>query len=102
MGSWVAINGVWAELPLLVAKSPEGWNLPTYLVLIIQAANIGPIVFTIMRQCRKDVASLRYTAYIILFVGFVAAILLSQFWEKEVKIGSKQSSLPLLFLSFIF
>ena len=36
MGSWIAINGVMAELPLLVAKLPEGWNLPTYLVLIIQ------------------------------------------------------------------
>ena len=36
MGSWVAINGVWAELPLLVSQAPEGWNLPTYLVLIIQ------------------------------------------------------------------
>ena len=36
MGSWVAINGVWAELPLLVSKAPEGWNLPTYLVLMIQ------------------------------------------------------------------
>ena len=38
MGSWVAINGVWAELPLLVSKLPEGWNLPTYLVLIIQVS----------------------------------------------------------------
>ena len=39
MGSWVAINGVWAELPLLVAESSEGWNLPTYLVLIIQVSS---------------------------------------------------------------
>ena len=39
MGSWVAINGVWAELPLLVGSLPEGWNLPTYLVLIIQVIN---------------------------------------------------------------
>ena len=38
MGSWVAINGVMAELPLLVAKLPEGWDLPIYLVLIIQVS----------------------------------------------------------------
>lgn len=38
MGSWVAINGVWAELPLLTSQLPEGWNLPTYLVLIIQVS----------------------------------------------------------------
>eukprot|EP00116_Pleurobrachia_bachei_P018180 sb/3478442/ len=36
MGSWVAINGVWAELPILVSTLPEHWNLPTYLVLIVQ------------------------------------------------------------------
>lgn len=102
MGSWIAINGVWAELPLLVSKLPEKWDLPTYLVLIIQVANIGPIIFTIMRQYKRDLASLRYTAYLILLIGFAAAILLSQLWDKEVKIGSKQSSLPLLFLSFLF
>ena len=55
-----------------------------------------------MRQYKKDMASLRYTAYIILLLGFVAAILLSQFWDKEVEMNSKKSSLPLLFLSFIF
>ena len=44
MGSWIAINGVWAELPLLVSKLPEKWDLPTYLVLIIQ---VGFDVFVI-------------------------------------------------------
>jgi hypothetical protein len=36
MGSWIAINGIMAELPVLVSKLPEGWDLPTYFVLIIQ------------------------------------------------------------------
>ena len=67
-----------------------------------QVANIGPILFTIMRHYKRSFASLKYTAYNILLLGFVAAILLSQFWDKVVEIGSKKSSLALLFLSFIF
>lgn len=36
IGAWVAINGLWVELPLLVDQLPEGWNLPSYLSVIIQ------------------------------------------------------------------
>lgn len=36
IGAWVAINGLWVELPLLVLQLPEGWNLPSYLSVIIQ------------------------------------------------------------------
>ncbi len=36
ISSWVAINGLWMELPLLVNVLPEGWNLPAYLSIIIQ------------------------------------------------------------------
>lgn len=36
IGAWVAINGMWVELPLLVTYLPEGWNLPSYLSVIIQ------------------------------------------------------------------
>uniref|UniRef100_A0A8C6XZ72 Riboflavin transporter n=1 Tax=Naja naja TaxID=35670 RepID=A0A8C6XZ72_NAJNA len=46
-GSWVAINGVWVELPLIVPHLPEGWLLPTYLTVIIQLANLGPLAFTL-------------------------------------------------------
>lgn len=36
LSSWVAVNGLWMELPLLVPFLPEGWNLPAYLSIIIQ------------------------------------------------------------------
>ena len=31
MASWIDINGVWVELPLLVPRLPEGWGLPSYM-----------------------------------------------------------------------
>lgn len=40
--SWLAINGVYAELPLLVDRLPEKWAVNSALTLAIQAGNIGP------------------------------------------------------------
>ena len=36
MSSWIDINGIFTELPLMVFVLPEGWDLPSYFVLIIQ------------------------------------------------------------------
>ena len=55
-----------------------------------------------MRHVQKRIASLKYTAYSILLLGFVAAILLTQLWDREIEIRGKQSSFPFLFLSFVF
>ena len=40
LSSWIAINGLWMELPLLVNSLPEGWNLPAYLSIIIQVGYV--------------------------------------------------------------
>ena len=50
ISSWIDINGVWVELPLLVAELPEAWDLPSYLVIIIQVANIGPLIYTVAKK----------------------------------------------------
>lgn len=41
IGAWISVNGLWVELPLLVAGLPEGWALPSYMSIVIQIANIG-------------------------------------------------------------
>ena len=48
-GAWIAVNGIWVELPIIVKALPESWNLPSYLTLITQAGNIGPIAITLMQ-----------------------------------------------------
>jgi riboflavin transporter 2 len=46
IGAWVGVNGIYVQLPLLVNSAPEGWNLPAYMVMIVQFANLGPILYT--------------------------------------------------------
>ncbi|BHF70224.1 hypothetical protein SprV_0301327400 [Sparganum proliferum] len=94
ISSWVAINGLWMELPLLVNVLPERWNLPAYLSIIIQIANFGPLLYVVLtRICRafNRRASGRWMQliqpperlanYTILLFGFLASVLLTQFWS---------------------
>lgn len=44
MSTWIGVNGIFIELPLLVNIAPEGWNLPAYIVIVAQSANVGQIL----------------------------------------------------------
>ena len=49
ISSWIQINGLWVETPILVQRLPEAWKLAAYIVVITQLANIGPIIYTILK-----------------------------------------------------
>ncbi|XP_033117288.1 solute carrier family 52, riboflavin transporter, member 3-B-like [Anneissia japonica] len=82
-GSWVAINGLWVELPLLVQLGiPEGYQLASYLTIIIQIANIGPLLFVIISYLTPKHVRLEVpTIYIIVSIGITACVLLIFFWD---------------------
>lgn len=101
MGSWVAINGMWVELPLIVSDIPEGWFLPSYLTVLIQMANIGPLFITLMHRFRPGVLDERPVIYCIVGLGIVATFLLAFFWRHTVTIAGSLHSVPLLVLSFL-
>ncbi|XP_023186015.1 riboflavin transporter 2-like isoform X1 [Xiphophorus maculatus] len=102
MGSWVAINGMWVELPLVVQeKAPEGWLLPSYLTVLIQMANVGPLFITLMHRFRPGALDERPVIYSIVGLGIVATFLLAFFWRHTVMIAGSLRSVPLLVLSFL-
>ena len=49
IGSWVAVNGVWAEVSVLVLTLPECEKVPAALVVVIQLANVGTLLYTVVR-----------------------------------------------------
>lgn len=101
IGSWVAINGMWVELPLIVNAIPEGWYLPSYLTIIIQMANIGPLFITLMHRFRPGVLDERPVIYTIVTVGVVATLLLAFLWNLKVTFADGEHSVALLSLSFL-
>ena len=100
MSSWIAINGLWTELPLLVDALPESWTLPSYLVLIIQIANIGPILYTLANRLSPNKVKEWPVIYIIISIGMVACFLLIFFWDDTVFLRGKERSTPFFILTF--
>lgn len=93
LGSWVAVNGMWVELPLIVNFLPEGWDLPSYLTVIIQLANIGPILVTLVHKLYPGRLRESLVIYAVLTIGILASILLTVFWNKTtVFLGQPRST----------
>lgn len=99
LGAWVSVNGLWVELPLLVADLPEGWNLPSYLSVIIQIANVGPIAYSLLRSFYPDQRPAP-VVYGVLAMGCAASLLLSLFWQKTSWVFGANHSTALL--TFVF
>lgn len=100
MGSWVSINGLWVELPLIVPQIPEGWYLPSYLSVLIQMANVGPLFITLMHRFRPGVLNETVVIYVIISLGVVASFLLAFFWKETLVVAGVPRSVALLLLTF--
>ena len=101
IGSWVAINGLWVELPVMVPHLNEGWTLPSYLSVIIQLANIGPLIVTICNVCAPGKLKEKPVVFVILAIGAASCFLLAFFWKKSSYIAGAERSTALLVLQFM-
>lgn len=99
-GAWVAINGVWVELPLLVSEAPEGWLLPSYLTVIIQLANGGPLAVTLLHRFLPGWLHEVGLIYALIALGSLACLLLAFFWRETSMVGGSPHSTALLCLIF--
>ncbi|XP_056278309.1 solute carrier family 52, riboflavin transporter, member 3-A [Pseudoliparis swirei] len=100
LGSWVAVNGVWVELPLIVNTLPEGWELPSYLTVIIQLANLGPLLVTLMHKLYPGRLKERAVIYCILSIGVLSCILLAFFWDKTTIVAGASRSTAFFIITF--
>jgi len=100
ISSWISINGLWVELPLLVQNLPEGWALPSYLSIIVQIANIGPITYGLMRSCMKTPPSQNRSITLLLFVGCGASLALALGWDFKSVIDGEMRSTGLFICVF--
>ncbi|NXI61425.1 S52A3 protein, partial [Anseranas semipalmata] len=99
-GSWVAVNGLWVELPLLVTVLPEQWDLPSYITIIIQMANVGPLFVTLMHRFWPGLLKEVAVIYVVVSVGVVACLLLAFLWNYTSLIAGTPHSTAFLILTF--
>ncbi|XP_010888901.1 solute carrier family 52, riboflavin transporter, member 3-A [Esox lucius] len=100
LGSWVAVNGLWVELPLIVNILPEGWDLPSYMTVIIQLANLGPLFVTVMHKLRPSRMRESAVIYGVLSIGILACVLLAFFWDETTMLVGAFRSTAFFILTF--
>lgn len=100
LGSWVAVNGLWVELPLMVNTLPEGWELPSYLTVIIQLANLGPLLVTLVHQVSPGRLKEPAIIYPILSIGVLACVLLAFFWDQTTVLAGGRRSTAFFIITF--
>lgn len=100
LGSWVAVNGLWVELPLIVNTLPEGWELPSYLTVIIQLANLGPLLVTLMHKLCPGRLKEHVVIYPILSIGILSCILLAFFWDRTTIVHGASHSTAFFIITF--
>lgn len=99
LGTWLAVNGLYVQLPLLVERLPEGWALPSSMVLAIQLANVGILVYALLKRLlprSSDAACI----YGLLSVGTLALVLNAFLYERTSVIGGTERSVAYLSLTF--
>ncbi len=104
VGSWVAVNGLWAEISILTRTLPECNCLPAVLVVVIQLANIGPLLYTLTNLYvqkrgysvyRLEVA----VVFVLVVVGLLSCVALAVFWDRVTLIGGSEHSVSLIVIS---
>lgn len=100
MGSWVAVNGLWVELPLLVAQLPEGWYLPSYLTVTIQLANVSPLLVALLHRFRPGCLPEVPVIFAVLGLGTAACTLSAFLWNVTSWVRGGYRSIAFLVLTF--
>nr|XP_046272848.1 solute carrier family 52, riboflavin transporter, member 2-like [Scatophagus argus] len=101
MGSWISVNSLWVELPVVVSVLPEGWNLPAYLSVLIAFGNLGPIAVTITHHCAPGRLNERLVIHCIQLLAVLSSALLAAFWSYTVAVAGEERSLAFFLLTFV-
>ena len=107
IGSWIAVNGVWSEISILTLTLPECYKLAAILVVAIQIANVGPLLYTIAKyifqRCGWDSKQIhleRVAVTLIVAIGVAACVLLAVFWDRTAVLRGSVQSVALIVLTF--
>ncbi|XP_067144115.1 solute carrier family 52, riboflavin transporter, member 3-A-like isoform X1 [Centruroides vittatus] len=96
IGSWIAMTGLWVELPVLTPKLPEGWSLASRLALVLQFANVSCIIYGIGKRYWPRYFNEVTGTHAQMLIGALSCILLIPFWHMTVY----NHSISLFILSF--
>lgn len=102
ISAWVGVTGIFLQLPQIVQTAPEGWNLPSYIVILAQSGNIASFIYIIYVKWSTAKIDDAYFIYITLGIGCLAAILMALFYRNTNVIDGQERSIPLFIFTGMF
>lgn len=102
ISAWIGVNSIFNQLPLIVPSAPEGWQLPSYIVVTIQLANIGSFGYVLYQKFSRRKIDDGFLIYGTMAIGCAAAIGMSFFYQETVEIAGVQHSVALLVFTLMF
>eukprot|EP01135_Chromosphaera_perkinsii_P008005 Nk52_evm77s1073 gene=Nk52_evmTU77s1073 len=106
--NWLFVNAVYVQMPLLGPAVPESWDIASHMSLAIQAGNIFPLTYLLLRwACRRvekinnygvveRTISARLTVVFILVVNVALAAILALYWNQTMDINGTEVSVFLI------
>ncbi|KAL7077546.1 hypothetical protein ACQ4LE_003303 [Meloidogyne hapla] len=98
--TWLTINAIWVELSLYTSRLPEGWSLPSYLSLIIQAACLLTLIYSVGHRYTRFNTNKAPLILSLLIFGSICMLLLALFWQETFWLFGIEHSVALIFLTF--
>lgn len=101
ISAWCGITGTFLELPQIVETAPEGWNLPSYIVILTQSGNIASVAYIVSQKWSTEKCDV-ILIYVTLGIGCLAAILMAFYYQNTVFIANRERSIPLFIFTAMF
>ncbi|KAM8706896.1 hypothetical protein ACLKA7_011058 [Drosophila subpalustris] len=99
IGTWLGVNGTFIQLPLLVNDAPEGWSLPSYLSVMVQIGNLGPLLYTAFQKYSPWKLNDGWTIHAVLLIGTLSCLLTAFFYNKTASAMGSEHSVALFILT---
>lgn len=100
LSSWITVNGIWSELPVIVLSAPEKWQIASYTVVIIQLGFAGPLLFSLANRLCPRIFNEKFTIYLLFIIGILSCLFLALWYKETTMIDGKAHSVVLMVLVF--
>ena len=100
LSSWITVNGIWSEMPVIVLYAPEKWQIASYTVVIIQMGFAGPLLYSLANHLCPRFFTDKLTIYLMFVIGILSCLFLSICFKKTTMIDGKPHSVALMVMIF--
>lgn len=100
LSSWLNLQGVFLEFPLIIPQVVEGWRLPATMGIIANSGTVALIFVAIIRWCSRGRIAYEIPVNIVVFsIGTGGLFALAFLWDKTAIIAGSEHSVYLMALS---